>query len=171
MSLSDQISEWRFLLRRTDSGICSFGFGPEIGRSPTLVAGSYTANFLLQSEPVTEEQMRDYLTGWSHSLAIGGIDGAQVTATQAWFDSVASNISGSIEGAQATQTPETGWALGAGLFTPQVGYTATYTVILEGPPSQPPIQPWEPSVPMGDNLYFPDLYMGMTPLDVMQSNW
>ena len=81
-----------------------FGFGPEIGKSPTFVSGSFTGNWLNQYCSPTPQQVDKYLSG----LNVTGIVAFGVAAQQGGW-------------------PGSGTATGLGVGSPQAGVGGTYS--------------------------------------------
>jgi hypothetical protein len=80
-----------------------FAPGVELGKSPTLVAGSLTAGYLNQASTPSAAQLHNFLTG--HSGNVGG---------------------GFLLGAGETYTPGVGTATQVGVFSPQFGLAYHY---------------------------------------------
>jgi hypothetical protein len=80
------------------------GFGPEVGKSPTLIAGSLTGNWLDQRHRPTEAELDNYLS--KHNVSVTA--GFGVAAQQGWW-------------------PGSGGATGIGVATPQAGVGYTYS--------------------------------------------
>jgi len=76
--------------------------GAEVGKSPTIVSASFTANYM-DNEINSQGEMNNMLSAWGGSAIVG----YWVGATRSW-------------------TPGTGWATGGGIVTPQAGVSANY---------------------------------------------
>jgi hypothetical protein len=83
------------------------GFGPQYGKSPTLVSGSLTGNWLNQYRKPTPGELDNYLS----QSNVSGAGGYGVGAQQGWW-------------------PGSGSATGIGIVSPQAGVGYTYSLPL-----------------------------------------
>jgi RHS repeat-associated protein len=124
---------WAGSLSMTNNGtFIGTPLGAEFGKSPTLVSGSLTANWINQPCPPSESEIEDFLNGWSVNVGGGYIVG----------------------GGETVSIPSGQSATGIGLYSPQIGVSASYT-----PPPPPEPEPYEPmpgDVPIGGGLIYND---------------
>jgi RHS repeat-associated protein len=106
------------------------GFG--VGKSPTLVSGSLTANWLNQPCPPSEDDIENFLHGGSVNFGGGFIVG----------------------GGETVSVPSGQSATGVGLYSPQLGGSGSYTP--DPSPEPEPYQPMPGDVPIGDGLIYND---------------
>ena len=81
-----------------------FGLGVNVGKAATLVSGSLTYNELLMRGRPTSQQLNSFLTSNSFNFSAGYWGGVQ----GGW-------------------TPGSGFSLGVGVVTPQIGFGWTYS--------------------------------------------
>ena len=79
-------------------------FGVSVGKSLSSVSYSVTGNWLMQNQKPTEQQLNNFLTG--HGFNFGG---------------------GAGFGGSESYTPGSGWAMGTGYYSPQIGGSYNYT--------------------------------------------
>ena len=86
-----------------------FGFGGNVGKSATVVSGSFVGGWLLQGTTPSPDQLSNFITSWSANVSGGYWGGGGLT----WGNVGSFGLND--------------FALELGFYTPQVGGSLTYT--------------------------------------------